>query len=113
MEKRPRDRAWADYSEAFRKQVVPSLVKSAFMIHLGEGVPKKITNDTIQAATELGLILIMNKPLLVIVPKGFQIPDALRRAATIVLDDIDMESEADQDVIADAVRNLARELRHD
>jgi hypothetical protein len=103
---RRRDRAWADYSAAFRRDVLPRLLSSAYMLTIAEGVPSAITNDVIQQATELGLMLLLDKPLVVIVPTGADVPATLRRAATELIDDVDMDDPASQDRIAEVFRRL-------
>lgn len=101
---RKTDRAWRDYSEAFRKTVLPALMKSAFMIRIVEDVDPG--NPDIQAATEMGLMLLLDKPLVVIVPIGETVAASLRRAAAVVLDDVDMNDPADQDRVAAALVSL-------
>ena len=106
MPKKSRDRAWADYTERFRTQVVPKLLSSSFMIQVGEGIPEKVTNDVIQTATELGVMLLLNKPLIILVPPGYRLSSALRRAAAIVLDNFDVADDACQDRLAEAIKTL-------
>lgn len=100
------DRAWTDYTEHFRRDVVPRLLSSASIIQIGEGVPDEITSDVIQAGTELGVMLLLDKPLILLVPIGTTVPAALRRAATEVVEDVDMDDPATQDRIAAVVRRL-------
>src|SRR4051812_46639759 len=100
----PHDRAWADYTESFRREVLPSLLQSAYMVSVAGGVdPDHID---LRAATELGLMLLLDKPLMIVVPRGFTVPDALRRAATVVIDDVDMGDPRTQERIVEAVRQL-------
>jgi hypothetical protein len=100
-----RDRAFDDYTARFRREVLPSLLSSAYMISVGQQVD--LESIDLRAATELGLMLLLGKPLLVIVPVGETISDGLRRAAAIVLDDVDLDDPASQDRVAEAVRLLS------
>jgi hypothetical protein len=79
------DRAWADYSERFRREVLPKILDSAIFLSIGtdEGV------FDVRQATELGAALLMGKPLLLVCPRGRHIPAALRRAAAEVIDNWD------------------------
>lgn len=99
------DKAWADYTEAIREQI-PSLVESALIVHLGEGIPEKIDSDVIHAATQLGLMLLLDKPLLIIQLKGQRVPKALRRAAAAFVPDADMDKPETQDRVAAAIKRI-------
>lgn len=103
----PTDRAWADYTDAFRRNVFPNLVTSAYMITVAE----RVTPDDVdlRAATELGLMLLLDKPLVIVVPVGTTISAAMRRAAAVVIEDWDPEDPASQERMAAAFRDLAEE----
>lgn len=102
------DRVWADYSAAFKADVLPFLLESAFMLQIADHLPDDINQDVIKAATELGLMLLLDRPLVLVVPVGVTLPATLERAATVVVADVDMHDERSQDRIAAAVRGLAR-----
>lgn len=118
MPKRPRPRrphdaadgaaeqsGWDAYTASFREQVLPQLLQSAYMLSVGDTVDPDSLN--LQAATELGLMLLLDKPIVVIVPAGGTISPALRRAAAIVLDDFDLADPGQQDRVAAALESLA------
>lgn len=73
------DRRYTEYTEAFRQEVLPNLLASACLISVGTTLDPDHLD--LRAATELGLMLLLDKPLLIIVPTGETIPPALRRAA--------------------------------
>jgi hypothetical protein len=100
----PQDRAWADYTEGFRKTVLPALLSSAYMVQVGESF-KPETLD-LRAATEIGLMLLLDKPLLLVVPRGDVVPAALRRAAAVVLDDFDVADPDSQERMSAAIKQL-------
>lgn len=102
------DRAWARYTEAFRRDVLPHLLSSACMVAIAD----EWTLETIdlRAATEMGLMLMLDKPLLVLVPKGEQPPAALRRAAREIVWDWHPDDEAAQDRLAEAMRRVTEGL---
>lgn len=98
------DRAWRDYTRAFRRDVFPHLVGSSHMLLIAaDADPGDID---LRQATELGLMLLLGKPLVVIVPVGQTIPATLRRAADVVIDDCDLADPKTQDRNAEAFRRL-------
>lgn len=101
------DRAWNDYTGAFKRDVLPSLLSSAFMLSIGT-TPDPGTMD-LRAATELGLMLLLNKPLLLVIMPGEEIPAALIRAAAAVVRVSGTDDAADQALIAAAVREMVGE----
>jgi hypothetical protein len=101
------DRAWTDYTGQFRKQVLPALLESAFVLRLAEN--RDADSLDLRSATELGVAIQLDKPLVVVVPRGSTISAALRRAAHITLDDFDVDDPASQDRIATVFRQLEEE----
>lgn len=99
------DRFWTDYTESLREQI-PALVNSSVIIHIAEGVPEKIDSGVIQAATQMGLMLLLDTPLLIVQLKGQRIPKALRRAAAAVVPDADMADPKTQDRVAAAIKRI-------
>jgi hypothetical protein len=102
------DRAWADYSERFRRDVMPKLLSSAvsLSIYSGDG-----SDFDVQQATELGATLLLGKPLLVVTTPGTTLPDSLRRAADVVVEHWRPEEPASQERMAAALRQLTGEGR--
>jgi hypothetical protein len=97
------DRAWADYSERFRREVLPQLLSSACLlsIYSGDG-----SDFDVQQATELGASLLLGKPLLLITTPGTTLPDGLRRAADVVLEDWRPEEPGSQERLAAALQRI-------
>jgi hypothetical protein len=77
------DRAWRDYSNRFRREVLPKLLESAIFMSIGS----EVGNFDVQQATELGAALLMGKPILIVIPRGRTIGAQLRRAADEIIDD--------------------------
>lgn len=98
------DRAWADYTEAFGEHILPHLLESACLVSIvDDWSDGKID---LRAATELGLMLMLDKPLIVVVLPGQQPPAALVRAARELVWDWDPDDTAAQDRMAEAVKRL-------
>jgi len=104
---RENDRAWADYSEGFRREVLPKILDSAMFLSIGTAVGE----FDVKQATELGAALLCDKPLLLVVPPGRTISERLRRAADIVLDDFDVSRPESQERITTALRQLKGDER--
>jgi len=99
---RREDKAWADYSESFRKHTLPKILDSAIFLSIGveEG------QLDVKMATELGAALLMGKPMLLVCPRGRHIPAALRRAAAEVIDDWDASDPDAQARMSAAMQRL-------
>jgi len=109
MPKRPKpvDRAWAAYSARFRAEVMPKLMSSAAFLAIYDGGDGE--DARVQFATELGLMLLYDKPIILTYPPG-QRPPAKLCAVADELIELDIESLAGQDAIADAFRRVMDRL---
>jgi hypothetical protein len=95
------DRAWADYSERFRKMGLPKILSSAVTIQVYEGGAFDV-----QQATELGAILLLDKPLILLVLPEEQAPSRLAKAADVIIKDWVPESIEAQDHLMLIIRDL-------
>jgi hypothetical protein len=102
------DRAWRDYSERFRRDVLPQLLDSGIFLSIGS----EIGDFDVRQATELGAALLYGKPLLLVIPRGRQIGVGLRRAADEVVDDWDANDPDAQERLAAAMRRLGAPWRN-
>lgn len=73
--------SFADYTEHFRKKVLPQIKGSSFFIALA---PSTQTLD-IRMATEIGACIMLDKPLIVIAPRGQVLHERLMRVADHVI----------------------------
>lgn len=96
------DRAWTDYSQRFRREVMPKLLDSAMFVSIGT----EVGEFDVRQATELGAALLFDKPMLLVVPKGRSIGQRLRRAADVVVDDWDSNDPAAQARMVAAIKEL-------
>lgn len=97
------DRAWDDYSADFRAHGLPKIVDSAVCISIAG---PDTANWSVKGATELGAMLLLDKPLLVVVPPGRTIGARLRRAADVVVEDWEPTDPAAQDRLTAAIQAL-------
>ena len=99
------DRAWADFSEAFRKDGLPKIMSSAVTLTLlGDRDPREWD---IKQAVELGAILLLDKPLILVCVPGATIPTRLRKAADLVIEDWTPENHAAQERLTDAITTFS------
>jgi hypothetical protein len=96
------DRAWRDFSRRFRHEVLPRILDSAVFLSIHSDNP----DFDVQQATQLGAALLLDKPLLLVVPRGRFLGGHLRRAADIVVDDWDVDDPKAQERMADALKRL-------
>lgn len=96
------DKAWSDYSEHFREDVIPKLLNSAVYLAIGT----EAGEFDVKFATETGAAILLDKPMLIVVPKGRTIGIRLRRAADIVLDDFDLKDATSQSRMLEAINLL-------
>lgn len=89
--------------KAFAKRVLrdaaPKIASSSHFIAIA---PTGGTAD-IKIAVEIGLAILMDKPLIVLAPKGRTVADRLLRIADAVIE-VDMETEAGRDAAADKIK---------
>lgn len=77
------DRAWSEYSNRFRREVLPKLMDSNIFLSIGS----EVGDFDVRQATELGAALLMGKPILLVVPPGRTLSPQLRRAADEIVDE--------------------------
>jgi len=97
------DRAWADYSEHFRKRGLPMILSSAvsLTIYSGDG-----SDFDVKQATELGAILLLDKPLILLGTPGAKLPSRLVKAADAVIEDWSPENQAAQDRLTEVMLRI-------
>ena len=113
MSKQPKqpkqDRAWADYSEHFRRDGLPKIMSSAVTLTLL--TPRDDPQDwDIKQATELGAMLLLDKPLILVCTPGSSIPSRLRKAADLVIEDWTTDNHDAQERLTAAITTLTGEI---
>lgn len=103
-DRRRADRAWADYSERFRRDALPKIMSSAvtLSVYAGSG-----DDFDVKQATELGAMLLLDKPLILVCTPGSTVPSRLRRAADVVIEDWEPHNVDAQEALALAIERLA------
>lgn len=99
--------SWRQYADAFRADGLSKIAKSALCMSIGGTYTSK-TFD-VQQATELGAALLMDKPILLVCPRGRKLPVRLRRAADFVVDNWDPDDPDAQERMVAAMRQMGLE----
>lgn len=100
------DRAWRDFGASFRRDGLPKILSSSVCLSIisGDG-----TDFDVKQAVELGAMLLLDKPILLVCARGATIPSRLRRAADVILEDWDPTDQASHDRLTTALRRLTGE----
>jgi hypothetical protein len=90
---------WLEFVRHARQSLVPKLRQSAYVMSL---LPDRDGVD-VKFAVEIGLAMMLDKPMFVVVRPGFHVPERLRRAADEVFEmAADPDTEEGQQEVADA-----------
>lgn len=87
------------------KETMPAMSKSAYVITIA---PKGSEAD-VKLAVEIGLAILMDKPLIVFAPRGRAVGDRLARIADHVILDADMDSEAGREAAMQQLRAILQQ----
>jgi len=103
------DRAWRDFSRSFRTDGLPKILSSGVCLAVvgGDG-----TDVDVKQAAELGAMLLLDKPIILVCTPGAVIPSRLRRAADVVIEEWHPDNPDAQDRMAAALRRLTGESAH-
>lgn len=100
------DRAWRDFSRSFRTEGLPKILSSSVCLSIVGGDGKDFD---VKQAVELGAMLLLGQPILLVCIPGATIPSGLRRAADEIVEDWDPTDEASQERMTAALRRLTGE----
>lgn len=86
----PSERAgWDDFVQHVRRDAIEKITDSAFVCSL---VPRSGGEADVKFAVELGLSIMLDKPILAVVMPGAEVPEKLRRVADEIVEaDVDVE----------------------
>lgn len=94
------DRAWRTYVERFRRDGLQKIIGSGACIALysGDG-----SDFDVKQATELGAMLLLDKPLVLVTTPGATLPSRLAKAADVVIEGLDLDDPRGQEELQRAV----------
>ncbi len=96
-------RDWDSMVLHTRKELLPKLTGSAFVLSIAPGTPDA------KYCIELGMSIMLDKPILVVAPAGHPVPARLRRVADEVVElpaEADMDTEAGQELVMAAIKRM-------
>lgn len=101
-----KDRAWKDYSRAFRQDGLPKIMGSGVCLQIygGDG-----SDFDVKQATELGAMLLLGKPMILLSTVAAVIPPGLRRAADVVIEGWGPDNVEAQDRLTEALRKFTED----
>ena len=99
-------RQWGEIVKHIHDETVPGMEGSAFVMSL---VPEDGKPD-IKFAVELGLAIMLSKPLVVVALPGTEIPGKLRQVADLVLE-LDPRIPAQGAILAQEIRKFMKERK--
>lgn len=95
------------YLRRARRELLPKLRRSQAFLSI---CPSAEDEPDLQFALELGLAVLLDKPILAVVPKGRTCPPGVARIAHIVLENVDIDNPLDSQRVQDAVNALLGEF---
>lgn len=99
--------AYNDYVRHFRRNVLPKMNDSTFVMSL---IPDRSGVD-VKFATELGMAIMLDKPIFAVVPPGRAVPRGLRAVAAKVVElDVDIDTTDGQAVVAEQISKFVADL---
>lgn len=101
---KPDDEEFAAWAERVQAHVLPAIQTSAATVSL---VPDGETD--IKFAVELGLSIMLDKPLIMVVQPGTKVPDKIVRVADRIIE-ADLTSPGGSEYVARAVQQAMNEL---
>lgn len=101
---RDEDRAWRRYVERFRRDGLKKIVGSGVCVavYSGDG-----SDFDVKQATELGAMLLLDKPIVLLVAPGGRLPRRLAKAADAVIRDFLPDDDESQRRLMDTLRSVA------
>ncbi len=97
-------RDWDGIVRHARKDLLPKLERSAFVLSIAPG-----GEPDAKYCIELGMSIMLDKPILIVVPAGHPVPRRLRRVADEIVElpaEADMDTEAGQELVMAAITRM-------
>jgi hypothetical protein len=98
-----RDPEWLEFVDHVRRETMEGIAGSGVVVSLAPGPGAE---GDVKYAVELGLSIMLDKPLLVVVTPGVEVPPKLRAVADEVVE-ADVDLEQGQRAVAEALKRIA------
>ncbi len=94
------------YADHVRNKVVPKMKESSFFISITPSNPEEVD---VKFAMELGLAIMLDKPIIACISPGTKVPEKLARVVEKFVE-LDLGSEHGKQRLQDAITELMEEL---
>jgi hypothetical protein len=106
---RPGGPDWEDWSRRVRRELIPRLQNTRVMLNM---VPENSLDADVKYAVELGLAIMLNKPIILLVQPGTRVPERLVRVADRIIE-ADMHDPIVRVQVADRIKAALEEIDPD
>lgn len=100
------DPEWKEFEAHVRKDALPKIESAHIFVSLA---PSSADRVDIKYAVELGMAIMMDKPILVIAPPGFIVPEKLQKVADRIVY-VDILSDNGKKIVASEIENFVTTL---
>lgn len=101
-----KDREWDRFVSHVREELVPKIFSSSIYLSITPESPEKVD---VKFAVELGLAVMLDKPIIAMVRPGAVVSDNLRRVARRIVE-VDVGTEAGRTLSSQTLKELLPEL---
>jgi hypothetical protein len=95
-----------DFADHVRNELLPMMKKSAIVVSI---VPLTKEGVDVKFAVELGISVMLDKPIVAVIQPGTEIPEKLSRVVDRFVE-LNMDDPASKQRVAEAIAEAAREL---
>lgn len=101
----PENKEWVDH---VKNELIPMIQRSGMTISL---IPNDPRNVDIKFAVELGLSIMLDKPIIAVVSPGVQIPNQLLKLAEHIVEWDDEPTEASRNALIERIHKIIEQQR--
>lgn len=98
------DPEWERWESRVREEVIPMLLESAFTISIAPS-----GESDVKFAVELGLSIMMDKPIIAVIRPGQEIPEKFRRIADLIVE-ADLSDPREAAALAEKMQEIMHRL---
>ena len=99
------DPAWQEWVEGMRERSLRPMCESAVFVHIASKQPASVDDLDVGYCLELGAMILLGKPIVIVVPPGAHVPGVLRDVAAAVIEE-DIDTEAGREAFRLALADL-------
>lgn len=96
---------WPAFADRAIRELVPKVTNSAYCMNLFPSGGTEMGRNDIKYCVELGMMILMDKPIILIVPPGMNVPDKVVRVADAIIE-MSMDDERFKQRLADTIDEM-------